>query len=215
MAEISSTPPAESGTGGQKRGRRPLFRAAQILTVALVLGMLALLVWRVVASGRGARLVNAISAGKRPVAPAFTLPVIWTRSPTWPPSLQRLLAQPKLPLGKLRGRPVVLNFWASWCVPCKEEAPRLNAAAGAHAGSVVFLGVDVQDLTTDARRFLRRHDVRYASLHDNAGSTYDGYGLTGVPETYWLDAAGRIVAHFAGPVSRAQLESGIRSASER
>ena len=215
MAEPSSPSSAESATDGVGNRRHPLFRVAQLLTAALVIGMLALLVWRVVAADRGAQLVKAVGAGKRPTAPAFTLPVIWTRSPTWPTVLQPLLAQPKLPLHRLRGRPVVLNFWASWCVPCKEEAPRLNAAARQHAGAVVFLGVDVQDLTTDARRFLRRHDVVYASLHDNAGATYDGYGLTGVPETYWLDAAGRIVDHFAGPVSREQLESGIRSARER
>ena len=187
----------------------------QLLTVVAVCGLLGLLVWRVVAAGRGAELVKAISAGNRPPAPAFTLPVIWTQSPTWAPPLRRLLMQPKLPLRALRGRPVVLNFWASWCVPCKEEAPRLNAAAQAHAGTVVFLGVDVQDLSSDARRFLRRFDVGYASVHDNVGSTYDGYGLTGVPETYWLDRRGRIVAHFAGPVSAAQLESGIRSATTK
>lgn len=215
MVEGSPEQPSVDPEQNQKRRRRsPLFRTAQLLTVLVVTGMLALLVWRVVAANRGAELVKAISAGKRPPAPAFTLPVIWTNSPTWPPPLQQLLTKPKLPLRQLRGRPVVLNFWASWCIPCKEEAPRLNAAAQAHAGAVVFLGVDVQDLTTDARRFLRRHDVRYASLHDNAGSTYDGYGLTGVPETYWLDERGRIVAHFAGPVSRAQLESGIRGASK-
>lgn len=215
MAELSPEQrSAERDTDHKRRRRSPVFRAAQLLTVLVVSGMLALLVWRVVAANRGAELVKAISAGKRPPAPAFTLPVIWTNSPTWPPALQRLLTQQKLPLRLLRGRPVVLNFWASWCIPCKEEAPRLNAAAQAHAGAVVFLGVDVQDLTTDARRFLRRHDVRYASLHDNAGSTYDGYGLTGVPETYWLDRRRRIVAHFAGPVSRDQLESGIRGASK-
>lgn len=185
----------------------------QLVVLTAVLGLLALLVWRLFAASRGAELVNAIKAGRRPVAPAFVLPVIWTNSPTWPPSLQQLLADRKLALRQVRGRPVVLNFWASWCVPCKQEAPRLDAAARAHAGKVVFLGIDVQDLTSDARTFLRHHDVRYASLRDNAGSTYDGYGLSGVPETYWLDAKGRIVAHFAGPVSSAQLEDGIRAAT--
>jgi len=198
-----------SGHGSKKN---PLFRLLQLLALAAVLGLLALLVWRFFAANRGAELVNAIRAGKRPVAPAFTLPLIWTNSPTWPQPLEPLLAQSELALHQLRGRPVVLNFWASWCVPCKKEAPILDAAARAHAGTVVFLGVDVQDLTSDARTFLRHHRVRYASLRDNAGATYDGYGLTGVPETYWIDARGRIVAHFAGPVSTAQLDDGIRQA---
>ncbi|MHB8468431.1 MAG: TlpA family protein disulfide reductase [Gaiellaceae bacterium] len=195
------------------RGRvNPLFRGLQLLALAAVAGLLALLIWRFFAASRGAELVNAIRSGKRPVAPAFDLPVIWRDSPTWPPALQRLLGQRELSLRQLRGRPVVLNFWASWCNPCKREAPRLNAAARANAGRVAFLGIDVQDLTSDARTFLRRHRVVYAAVHDNAGATYSGYGLTGVPETYWLDARGRIVAHFAGPVSSAQLEQGIRAA---
>jgi cytochrome c biogenesis protein CcmG, thiol:disulfide interchange protein DsbE len=211
-------PPGPSnGHGEQSADQRepkknPLFRLLQLLALAAVAGLLALLVSHFFAAHRGPALVKAIGAGKRPVAPAFMLPVIWTDSPTWPQPLQRLLTSRQLSLRQLRGRPVVLNFWASWCVPCKQEAPRLDAAARKHAGKVVFLGIDVQDGTSDARAFLRHHDVRYASLHDNSGLTYDGYGLTGVPETYWLDARGRIVAHVAGAVSTAQLEDGIHAA---
>lgn len=194
------------------RKTSPLFRALQLIALTAVIGMLALLVWQFFAANHGAELVKAIRNGKRPAAPTFTLPVIWTDSPTWPPSLQRLLADKRIGLQQLRGRPVVLNFWASWCVPCKKEAPRLDAVARSHAGNVAFLGIDVQDLTSDARTFLRHHDVRYASVRDNSGVTYNGYGLTGVPETYWLDARGRIVSHFAGPVSTTQLEQGIRAA---
>lgn len=190
----------------------PLFRAAQLLALLVVLGLLSLLVWRFFEANHGADLVKAVRHGKRPPAPAFALPVIWMNSDTWPPPLHRLLHQQALGLAQLRGRPVVVNFWASWCVPCKKEAPRLNAAAHAHAGDALFLGIDVQDLTSDARAFLRHHRVPYPSVHDNSGLTYNGYGLTGVPETYWLDARGRIVSHFAGPVSRTQLETGIHAA---
>jgi len=192
---------------------RPLFRLLQLIALAAVLGLLALLVWRFVSARRGEALVNAIRAGKRPDAPAFTLPVIWKNGSTWPAPLRRLLAGRTLQLHALLGYPVVVNFWASWCVPCKQEAPRLVAAAQRHASTVAFLGIDVQDLTSDARTFLRYHRVRYPSLRDNGGATYDGYGLTGVPETYWIDWRGRIVAHYAGPVSSAQLEAGIDMAS--
>jgi cytochrome c biogenesis protein CcmG, thiol:disulfide interchange protein DsbE len=195
-------------TAGKPRGS-PLFRALQLFALTAVFGLLALLVWRLTAANRGAELVNAIRANKRPAAPEFTLQVIWTNGETWPAGLRPLLRAERLSLRHLRGRPVVLNFWASWCGPCKTEAPRLAAAAAANAGSVLFLGVDVQDLKSDARRFLRRHDLPYLSVQDNGGQTYNGYGLTGVPETYWVDARGRIGAHFAGPVSSKQLADGV------
>lgn len=175
----------------------------------MVVSLLALLVWRVVAQQRGPDLVAAIAAGKRPQAPAFTLPVLWSQTATWPFSLQASLATGTLSLGALRGRPVVVNFWASWCIPCKLEAPVLTASARAHAGTVVFLGIDVQDLKSDGRAFLRKYKVDYVSLRDRSNSVYDAYGLTGVPETYYLDSTGRAVAHAAGQVTRQDLEAGI------
>jgi cytochrome c biogenesis protein CcmG, thiol:disulfide interchange protein DsbE len=200
--------PADRG-----RPRRPLFRLLQLVALAAVAGMLFLLVWRVVEVGRGSRLVSQIRDNKKPAAPAFRLPVIWPHSKTWPTSLRQAIAGGEVNLRELRGRPVVLNFWASWCIPCRHEAPRLAASAREHAGQVAFLGIDVEDLTSDARGFLRRYHVDYVSARDGGGSTYDDYGLTGVPETYWLDRRGRIVAHYAGPVSRAQLEQFIREAA--
>jgi cytochrome c biogenesis protein CcmG/thiol:disulfide interchange protein DsbE len=173
--------------------------------------MLALLVWRVVEVGRGGRLVSEIRGHRRPAAPAFRLPVIWPHAETWPAALRSLVGA-RLRLSQLRGRPVVLNFWASWCVPCGHEAPRLVASARTHAGQVVFLGVDVQDLSSDARRFLHRYHVNYVSVRDGGGSTSDDYGLTGVPETYCLDRRGRVVDHYPGEVSRRRLEQGIREA---
>jgi cytochrome c biogenesis protein CcmG/thiol:disulfide interchange protein DsbE len=78
---------------------------------------------------------------------------------------------------------------------------------------VAFLGVDVQDLSSDARKFLRRFDTPYVSVRAGGGtSVYDDYGLTGVPETYWLDARGRIITHYPGEISRGQLEGEIRKA---
>lgn len=122
------------------------------------------------------------------------------------------LADGQLVLRELRGHPVVINFWASWCIPCKDEAPRLAASARAHAGSVAFLGIDIQDFKSDARRFLERFDTPYVSVRSAGGGVESHYGLTGVPETYWLDARGRIVAHYTGEISRRQLEDGIREA---
>ena len=186
-------------------------RTLQVLALAVVAGLLALFVWRVVTDDRGGQLVRELRAGKKVAAPQFTLPVVWEVAETWPEDARRALSDGRLSMAELRGHPVVINFWASWCVPCKNEAPRLAASARAHAGKVAFLGIDVQDFASDARRFLRRSDPPYVSVHTGGGTgdVYDEYGLTGLPATYWLDRRGRIVARHAGEISRRQLENGI------
>ena len=193
------------------RAQRPIwFRGLQGLTLAVVVGLLVLLGWRLFDKGKGRELVSAIADGRKPVAPGFNLPVLWPHMETWPASTQAALSDDKVSLAELRGHPVVLNFWASWCVPCKAEAPRLAAAAKDHAGDVLLLGIDVQDFKSDARRFLTKYRANYVSVRDGGDSTYSAYGLTGLPETYYLDPGGRILAHSVGEVSKAELEQGIR-----
>ena len=195
------------------KGRRPMLRLLQVGALVFVAGLLALLIWRVATEGRGGRLVKEIKVDKKPPAPKFNLPVLWPHRETWPTSLAPALADNRISPNELKGHPVVLNFFASWCIPCRHEARLPAASAREHAGRVVFLGIDVQDLTSDARGFLKRYHVNYIAVHDGGGSTYDGYGLTGVPETYWLDARGRIVGHYPGQISRRLLEQGIRQAA--
>jgi cytochrome c biogenesis protein CcmG, thiol:disulfide interchange protein DsbE len=201
LMETPSSPPPEH--------RSLLGLVLRLAALTLVAGLLALLVWRVVNAGQGGRLVNAVREHKKPIAPDFRLGVLWPHVETWPRSTRDLITS-KLVLRSLRGRPVVLNFWASWCIPCAHEAPRLVASAKAHAGRVLFLGADVQDFPSDARKFLRRFHVNYVSVRDGASATYDAYGLTGLPESYFLDASGRIVAHKIGEISTTELEDGIR-----
>jgi len=125
--------------------------------------------------------------------------------------LRAALARRKLTLRTLRGHPVVLNFWASWCIACRAEATLLGGAAATNP-DVVFVGVDVQDLRGDAIGFLRRYGVTYTAVWDKTNSTYVNYGLTGVPETYYIERRGRIVAHDTGAVSETSLALGIRKA---
>lgn len=202
--------PGDAAAAERPAGRRlrPLV-VAQTLAVGLVLALLGLLVWKVAYGGEGGRLVAAIKRGERPSAPAFSLPVIWNRPRTWPARARPALADGTVALGELRGTPVVLNFWASWCIPCKEEAPFLAAAARAHRRDIAVLGIDIQDFESDARRFLQKLDVPYPSVRDGTPKTHSAYGLTGVPETYYIDAQGRIVEHAVGAVSRQELEAGI------
>ncbi len=159
------------GVEGARR-RHGVLAVAQVAAVALVVALLGLLVWRVLHGSEGGALVAAIRAGERPAAPAFRLPVIWSRPALWPERARPALADGEVALAELRGTPVVLNFWASWCIPCREEAPHLAAAARAHRRDVAFLGLDVQDLTGDARGFLRKLRVPYPSVRDGGDRAY-------------------------------------------
>ena len=104
----------------------------------------------------------------------------------------------------LRGRPLVLNFWASWCVPCIEEAASLRRAGHEYAGDVAFVGVDIKDARSDALAFARRHRVDYTLVRDD-GSIEQSYGLTGQPETFFIDSDGVVVEHVSGPVPEREL----------
>jgi cytochrome c biogenesis protein CcmG, thiol:disulfide interchange protein DsbE len=204
------------GEPPERRGRRSSFRLLlQLGALIIVALLLALLVARTLAKEAGPHLVSEVEAGNKPLAPDFNLSILWTHDETWPAKLRIALADGRLSPRELRGFPVVMNFWASWCLPCKAEAPRLTASAKQHAGEVVFLGVDVQDFESDARRFLERYQTNYVSVRDGGDSTYSSYGLTGIPETYFLDRSGRVVAHSIGEVSPAELEANIRSAAGR
>ena len=98
-------------------------------------------------------------------------------------------------LGELRGTPVVVNVWASWCGPCREEAPLLAAAHRTYGDRVRFLGVDVLDESDSARAFMHRYGWSYPSVYDPTGAIRDGLGLLGQPVTLFYDAAGRARGH--------------------
>lgn len=181
--------------------------------LTVVCGALALLIWGTLAAGRGENLVQQIAKGRKPLAPSFTLAVLWPHTETWPNDATGALGDGTLSLVELRGHPIVLNFWASWCVACKAEAPLLHATAQAHAGKVIFLGLDIQDLSDEARNFARKYRMNYVSVRDRTDGAYRAYGLTGVPETYYIDARGHIVAHSPGEVTREDLERGIAAAT--
>jgi cytochrome c biogenesis protein CcmG/thiol:disulfide interchange protein DsbE len=164
---------------------------AQALAVALVLGLFALLIWKV------AQGSHKEAAPGKP-APDFTL--------------SRIGGPGDLQLSSLRGKAVVLNFWASWCSPCKREAPALQAVSKTWGKRVVVLGVDVNDFQGDARGFMRKYGLTYPVVHDNKNVTTPKYGLTGLPETFFLDRRGRIVEHVPGEVRAADLNNGVERA---
>ncbi len=91
------------------------------------------------------------------------------------------------------GKPLVVNFWASWCGPCVDEAPALEAAARRAGGQVQFVGVNVEDVDADALSFLRRYGISYPNGSGNAGAISVSYGMRGVPETYFIAPDGRLI----------------------
>ena len=123
-------------------------------------------------------------AGLGGPAPAFSLPT---------------LADPDVRMGPadLRGRPAVLNFWASWCAPCRDEAPEL-AEVSASVTDVAFLGVNILDGRDPARDYEREFGIAYPSVRDATGRIPKLYRVTGAPETFFLDAEGLVVGRFIG-----------------
>jgi cytochrome c biogenesis protein CcmG, thiol:disulfide interchange protein DsbE len=107
-------------------------------------------------------------------------------------------------LSDLRGKIVVINFWASWCPPCREEMPLLVSASDRLGDDVVMIGVDIWDDESEGRAFLAEYGVEYPNVHDGNGRIGVDFGVTGVPETFIVNAEGRIVVRLPGPVTSMQ-----------
>jgi cytochrome c biogenesis protein CcmG/thiol:disulfide interchange protein DsbE len=152
---------------------------AQGLALAGVVALLGLLVWKIAFEDTGG-VAAQLDRGETPVAPLFVL--------------ERLDREGTLSLAELRGKAVVLNFWASWCIPCKDEAPLLEEAWQRHRDrGLVVVGVDAQDFKGDARSFMKRFGLSYPVVYDGKGSTLGRYGITGFPETFFVDREGNLV----------------------
>ena len=134
--------------------------------------------------------------------PSFDLPVY-----------ERYMAEvgPRLTLDEVRGRPMVINFWASWCGPCYEEAPHLQRAHERYGDEVLFIGIQTQDRDARAagRAFIERFDLTFPNVFDGDSRTSIAYGLFGVPETFFVHADGTLQFKYAGPVTEAILSEQI------
>ena len=118
-------------------------------------------------------------------APAFSAPL--------------LTGDGDLSLAELDGKPAVLNFWASWCGPCEEEAPLLRKAQREFGDEVAFIGVNIKDARTDAEAFVEEWELQdLLHVRDEGDDMYESYGLTGQPETFFIDGEGKVVEHVSG-----------------
>jgi cytochrome c biogenesis protein CcmG/thiol:disulfide interchange protein DsbE len=119
---------------------------------------------------------------------------------------------PPVSLLALRGRPVIVNFWATFCVPCLEEHGVLMRAARDLAPHVQFLGVVYEDEEDLILRFAKEKGQAYPSLMDPDGKTAIAYGVGGVPETYFIDARGSVVAKYSGPLNARLIATFLKKA---
>jgi cytochrome c biogenesis protein CcmG, thiol:disulfide interchange protein DsbE len=130
-------------------------------------------------------------------------------------SLTTLDGEP-ISLADLRGRPVIVNFWASWCVPCLEEFPLLAEAHERHADEgLAVVGVVYQDTSLAARTFLERHGAAWPSAADPDGRAADAYGILAPPETFLIDRDGRIAARALGQFTAGWLDEKVAAIMER
>jgi len=124
----------------------------------------------------------------------------------------QVLRGPSVDVDSLQGTPALVNFWASWCTPCKEEAPALDRLAGRLRGRARVVGVDFNDTTSNATAFIRDHGLSYSILRDGSGSVGSDYGVTGLPTTFVLDSEGQIVRTLRGPQTASSLREALHSA---
>ena len=191
-------------TGKFTRGRKNSVHKRRIVIFVIVsllsVGFLALLGSQLLVPAQ-----NQADPGSSPLighpAPDFTLAVLSAHAG----------AATKMHLADLKGKPIVLNFWASWCDPCKHEAPLLQATwRSTQSQGIIFLGVDFQDTRSDGLNFLQTHGITYPNVVDETGSTAINYGLSGVPETFFIDRHGVIVSKVIGELTAQTLQRNLQ-----
>ena len=164
-------------------------RIRSVIAILVAVAIVALLVYGLVSKGN-----SRIAVGE--TAPS--------------PSLPKLEEPGNGSLKEYRGQWVLVNFWASWCIPCRDEAPALERFQKEH-GSKDFtvLGIDTQDLSDDGTQFAKQFELSYPQLHDGNGNTGHEFGTTGVPENYLIEPNGKLAWGIAGPVDERILEEQV------
>ncbi|HEV7460917.1 MAG TPA: TlpA disulfide reductase family protein [Solirubrobacteraceae bacterium] len=195
--------------------RSPLRLVGRIAAALIGVAFVALLAYGLATKSPDRTVDDGLRASGSVGAPALNQPVL-ERGDLGAPLRSRVgsaFAGGHVSLAQLRGVPVVLNFWASWCDPCRAEAPVLQRAwLRERAHGVLFLGLNMQDITDDAHAFTRAVGATYPSLRDRSNGVAHRWGVTGLPETFFLSTQGRVVGHVIGAVSPSQLAAGIAAA---
>jgi cytochrome c biogenesis protein CcmG/thiol:disulfide interchange protein DsbE len=199
----------------EQRGRNVAGLVLRALGLLAATGFAALLAYGVTAQAPDRTIDDSLARAEAVDAPGFELDLLERGRVPAPlaPTVDRAAADGRIALAELRGTPVVLNFWASWCDPCRAEAPVLERAwRDASRLGVLFVGLDMQDVRDDAREFLREFAITYPNVHEAGKETSRRYGVTGLPETFFISERGQIVAHIIGALNAGQLRAGVAAA---
>lgn len=114
-------------------------------------------------------------------------------------------------LESLRGKPVFMNYWASWCIPCRAEAPDLvNTWRRYRDTDLQMIGINTQDLQSDAKEFVSHYGLDYVNLRDSSGAVSTFYGVRAYPESFFISSEGLILEHVYGPMTSGEMASRIR-----
>lgn len=199
IGATESQSPAKMGAQRPRLSRRAI--VGFVVTTLLSASLLLLLF---------VRLLNASQAAST----AGASPVVGHGAPDFTISLLNGQAEQKLHLADLKGKPVVVNFWASWCDPCIDEAPVLEAASQKYAAQgVVFVGITYEDVQADSMRFLQQYGVTYPVGTDGStktsGAIAISYGVLSPPETFFINRSGVVVSQFDGALSPNLLDQRV------
>jgi cytochrome c biogenesis protein CcmG, thiol:disulfide interchange protein DsbE len=175
---------------------RRVLSPVPIAILCVVLALVALLAYGLAQNEPDRSVEDALERGELEQAPALELP--------------KLSGGGRGSLADYRGQVVVVNFWASWCEPCREESPMLERWHRRMTGKGgTVLGVDVLDVTGDAEDFIDEYGLSYPMLKDKDGDALEAFGVVAYPETFVIDRDGRITAVRRGPVDDAFMRTEV------
>ena len=183
---------------GAARRTAGIVRRHKVITGITALFIVAIIAVSLATSGTPASPSDpaAAAGSSNAPAPGFTLPALGQSGQ-------------QVSLSQYAGKPVIVNFWASWCEPCQQETPLLASWYKQQHGHVVLLGLDENDTTANALKFAQAKGVSYPIGFDPQVKVALAYNVDGLPQTFFLNARHRIVDHVLGAVTRAELAKGL------